>query len=208
MNVERTAKNLATQIARVPHEVLTIPADWVVEYGEYQSGGWYTRSLLNDSGDPCGVTIHDCKPMSTTLLGHMRQTRQTLDSLAFQIMWVRFARLAANSFVWEHRDDTELEPVERYRLVTAMMNLIKTTLVLTSTVCGWYQLPEKIGITPIGRTCLDDFFSTILTPPIRTNRGPISILDQPLTITEPTAPVELSGLTPAVTAHRHYLEHA
>ncbi|WP_204301757.1 hypothetical protein, partial [Actinoplanes campanulatus] len=45
---------------RLRHEALTVPQGWVVEYGDYQNGGWHTLSLLNDSGDPRDVTIRDC----------------------------------------------------------------------------------------------------------------------------------------------------
>jgi hypothetical protein len=48
------------------HEALTVPSDWVAEYGEYQSGGWWTLSLLNNTGIPTDVTIEDCEPVETS----------------------------------------------------------------------------------------------------------------------------------------------
>ncbi|MEV6868741.1 hypothetical protein AB0M44_48205 [Streptosporangium subroseum] len=40
----------ANVLERVRHETLTIPDGWVAQYGEYQSGGWGTLSLLNATG--------------------------------------------------------------------------------------------------------------------------------------------------------------
>jgi hypothetical protein len=119
--------SLVTQIARsapLPArlcdmsraEVRTARIPWTREYGEYQSGGWWTASLLNGSGDPTDVTIADCDPVPTTQLQAMPHTRELLDGLGVTIMWARLAKLSANSFLWEHRDYTELEDVERHRL--------------------------------------------------------------------------------------------
>ncbi|MEO3863694.1 aspartyl/asparaginyl beta-hydroxylase domain-containing protein [Acrocarpospora sp. B8E8] len=106
-----------TRLERLRHEVLTVPADWQISYEEYQSGGWATLSLLNGSGDPADVTITDCqRPMATSLLERMPATRALLDELGLSYMWVRLARLDGNAFLWEHRDYTELDAVERYRL--------------------------------------------------------------------------------------------
>ncbi len=104
------------QLERITHEAMTVPSCWMAEYGDYQSGGWWTASLFNESGDPSDVAIRDCHPMPTTLLQRMPHTRRLLDALGLQFMWVRIARLAANSFLWEHRDYDELAPVERHRL--------------------------------------------------------------------------------------------
>ncbi|MFE3321775.1 aspartyl/asparaginyl beta-hydroxylase domain-containing protein [Nocardia sp. NPDC059195] len=103
-------------LERLRHEALTVPANWVVEYGKYQSGGWRTQSLLNGSGDPGDVKIGDCDPVPTTLLRRMPITRQFLDSLGLRYMWVRLAWLEPNSFLWEHRDYADLADIERHRL--------------------------------------------------------------------------------------------
>lgn len=103
-------------LERLRHEALTVPRDWVSEYGQYQSGGWWTLSLLNDSGVPTDVTIKDCDPVETTLLQRMPVTRQFLSSLGLRYMWARLARLEPNSFLWEHRDYNELGESERHRL--------------------------------------------------------------------------------------------
>ncbi|WP_146088946.1 aspartyl/asparaginyl beta-hydroxylase domain-containing protein [Nocardia cyriacigeorgica] len=100
------------------HEALTVPAEdtWVTEYSQFQSGGWWTLSLLNKSGDPADVKISDCDPVETTLLREMPMTRKFLTELGLRYMWARIARLGSNSFLWEHRDYDELDRSERYRL--------------------------------------------------------------------------------------------
>lgn len=103
-------------LERLRHEALTVPREWVAEYGQYQSGGWWTLSLLNDTGIPTDATIKDCDPVETTLLQRMPATRKFLSSLGLRYMWVRLARLAPNSFLWEHRDYDELSESERHRL--------------------------------------------------------------------------------------------
>lgn len=106
----------ADVLERLRHEALTVPANWVVEYGQYQSGGWRTLSLLNGSGDPGDVRIGDCDPVPTTLLRQMPVTARFLDSLGLRYMWVRLAWLEPNSFLWEHRDYADLDDIERHRL--------------------------------------------------------------------------------------------
>lgn len=96
-------------LERVRHETLTIPDGWVEQYGEYQSGGWGTLSLLNQSGEAGDVTIADCEPVETDLLASMPATRQLLAGLGLHYMWARIARLNAGAYLWEHRDYGELK---------------------------------------------------------------------------------------------------
>lgn len=103
-------------IERMRHEALTAPAPWAAEYGEFQSGGWWTTSLMNASGDAADVRIGDCAARPTALLDHMPATADLLKELGLNYMWVRLARLEANAFLWEHRDYNELDQVERHRL--------------------------------------------------------------------------------------------
>jgi hypothetical protein len=114
--VGRVAAVDTDAIARARHEALTIVDHWVTEYGDYQSGGWSTASLLNDSGNPEDVLIRDCRPAPTSLLLRMPQTQLLLDSLGLQFMWARLGRLESNSYLWEHRDYAELAATDRYRL--------------------------------------------------------------------------------------------
>jgi hypothetical protein len=104
------------QLERMRHEVLTTHAPWKAEYGAYQSGGWWTASLMNASGDAADVMIGDCEARPTDLLAQMPATAALLAELGLNYMWVRLARLEANGFLWEHRDYDELDQVERHRL--------------------------------------------------------------------------------------------
>ncbi|WP_241746146.1 aspartyl/asparaginyl beta-hydroxylase domain-containing protein [Streptomyces lydicus] len=101
-------------IERMRHEALTAPAPWKAEYGEFQSGGWWTTSLMNASGEAADVRIGDCTARPTALLEHMPATAGLLAELGLTYMWVRLARLEANAFLWEHRDYDELDQVERH----------------------------------------------------------------------------------------------
>ncbi len=103
-------------VERLRHEALTAPAPWRAEYTEYQSGGWWTTSLMNASGEAGDVTIGDCVAQPTRLLEHMPAAAELLSVLGLSYMWVRLARLEANAFLWEHRDYDELREVERHRL--------------------------------------------------------------------------------------------
>jgi hypothetical protein len=116
LQIARVARIDASQVERLRHEALTIPRGWIAEYGDYQSGGWWTLSLLNETGRPEDVVIRDCTPVATTLLRLMPHTQRLLDGLHLRVMWARLARLAANSFLWAHTDYDELASVERYRL--------------------------------------------------------------------------------------------
>jgi hypothetical protein len=116
-------------LERLRHEALTVPSGWVAEYGQYQSGGWWTLSLLNDTGIPTDVTIKDCDPVETTLLKRMPATRKFLSLLDLRYMWVRLARLGPNSFLWEHRDYEELIGSERHRLHVPLVTNSSAALV-------------------------------------------------------------------------------
>lgn len=121
----------ASLLERLRHEALTVPDEraWVDEYSKFQSGGWSTLSLLNDSGSPGDVRIRDCNPIETTLLQRMPVTRNFLESLGIRYMWVRLARLRPNSFLWEHRDYNELNGSERQRLHIPLMTNSSASLV-------------------------------------------------------------------------------
>jgi hypothetical protein len=97
-------------------EVLRTDIPWTEEYSDYQSGGWWTASLFNHSGNPTDVLIQDGIGVPTSLLETMPCTYKLIEGLGLSIMWARLARLEANSFLWEHVDYVDLEQVERYRL--------------------------------------------------------------------------------------------
>lgn len=116
-------------LERMRHEALTVPSEWVAEYGPYQSGGWWTTSLLNNTGKATDVAIADCEPVETDLLRRMPATREFLASMGLHFMWVRLARLAPNSFLWEHRDYGELDTVERQRVHVPLLTNSSAALV-------------------------------------------------------------------------------
>ncbi|RKN48222.1 aspartyl/asparaginyl beta-hydroxylase domain-containing protein [Micromonospora endolithica] len=119
---------------RLRHEALTVPSDWVVEYGDYQNGGWHTLSLLNDTGDAQDVTIRDCpNPIATSLLTDMPGVRDLLAELGLRCMWARLARLGAGAFLWEHRDYGELADAERHRVHVPLVTNSSAYLILGGT---------------------------------------------------------------------------
>ncbi|WP_225843045.1 aspartyl/asparaginyl beta-hydroxylase domain-containing protein [Streptomyces albus] len=103
-------------VERMRHEALTAPGPWKAEYGEFQSGGWWTTSLMNTSGLAEDVRIADGTARPTAVLEHMPTIASVLSGLGLSYMWVRLARLEANAFLWEHRDYEELDQIERHRL--------------------------------------------------------------------------------------------
>jgi hypothetical protein len=122
-----------SDLDRVRHEILTASIDWVAEYGEYQSGGWWTVSLYNESGDPGDVLIKDCQAGPTRLMHHLPKTRRLIDGLGVSVMWARLARLSANAFLWEHRDYGELDEREKHRLHIPLVSNPTAVLVLSGT---------------------------------------------------------------------------
>lgn len=121
-------------VERLSHEALTVPREWVVEYNEYQNGGWRTLSLLNDSGDARDVTIRDCpRPKQTALLQRMPAVKELLTGLGVRVMWARLASLDAGAFLWEHRDYGELKAFERHRLHVPLVSNASAFLVLGGT---------------------------------------------------------------------------
>ncbi|KIE24763.1 aspartyl beta-hydroxylase [Streptomyces sp. MUSC 125] len=114
--VARLADLEDSPVEQMRAEALGATTRGVVAYGEYQSGGWWTTSLLNHSGDPHDVVIGDGRPQPTSLLEDMPATARFLDSLGLDFMYVRLARLEPHSYLWEHRDYAELRDTGRHRL--------------------------------------------------------------------------------------------
>lgn len=117
-------------LERLSHEALTVPTEWVREYGPYQSGGWGTLSLLNASGKSKDVVLEDSDPVETDLLQKMPATQEFLSTLGLSYMWVRLARLERNSFLWEHRDYHELDSSERHRVHVPLVTNSSAALVV------------------------------------------------------------------------------
>ncbi|MET8170470.1 aspartyl/asparaginyl beta-hydroxylase domain-containing protein [Streptomyces sp. NPDC005329] len=114
--VARLADLEESAVEQMRAEALGAPTRGVVAYGEYQSGGWWTTSLMNHSGDPHDVVIGDGRPRPTSLLEEMPVTARFLAGLGLNFMYVRLARLEPHSYLWEHRDYAELWETGRHRL--------------------------------------------------------------------------------------------
>ncbi|MFF9352100.1 aspartyl/asparaginyl beta-hydroxylase domain-containing protein [Streptomyces sp. NPDC014734] len=130
-------------------EALEAPTRGVVAYGEYQSGGRWTTSLMNRSGDPHDVVIGDGRPRPTSLLEEMPATARLLDSLRLDFMYVRLARLEPHSYLWEHRDYAEPRETGRRRLhiplVTNPSAVLVTAGARVHVAAGalWRQTPSQ-----------------------------------------------------------------
>jgi len=103
-------------VQRLTNEILMSELPWKEAYSDYQSAGWKTASLLNATGNSDDVVVADCQAVHTDALRLMPATENLLRSLNLDYMWVRVARLEPNSFLWEHRDFSELKKVPRLRL--------------------------------------------------------------------------------------------
>ena len=95
---------------------------------------------------------------------------------------------------------------EMFALHTAAKNLIKASLAPGSAFYGWYQLPEEIGATPIGRQCLADLDRLVSGNPIPTADDLAAALRTAMALAERAAPDAVAGLRPAIDAYWHYLE--
>ncbi|MEU0678086.1 aspartyl/asparaginyl beta-hydroxylase domain-containing protein [Streptomyces sp. NPDC006172] len=115
-------------------EALGARTPGVVAYGEYQSGGWWTTSLLNHSGGPHDVVIGDGRPQPTSLLEEMPATARFLAGLGLNCMYVRRARLEPHSYLWEHRDYAELRDTGRHRLHIPLVTNPSAVLVTAARV--------------------------------------------------------------------------
>jgi hypothetical protein len=86
-------------------------------YSEYQSGGWWTCSLLGRSADPTDGAVTDTgRPVATDALDKLPVVRGFLEDLGLRYMMVRVARLDPGGAHWEHRDYQDLNRVPRQRI--------------------------------------------------------------------------------------------
>ncbi|MQA26745.1 MAG: hypothetical protein GEU94_15050 [Micromonosporaceae bacterium] len=95
---------------------------------------------------------------------------------------------------------------EVFALNTAVKNLIKAALAPGSTFYGWYQLPEEIGATPIGRACLADLDALIRGPAVPTGDDLSTAIGRALAVARRAAPDAVTAFGPAIDAYRHYLD--
>jgi hypothetical protein len=86
-------------------------------YSEYQSGGWWTCSLLGRSTDPTDGAVADTgRTVATDALDSLPAVRKLLEDLGLRYMMVRLARLEPGGALWEHRDYQDLDRVPRQRI--------------------------------------------------------------------------------------------
>jgi hypothetical protein len=110
---------VASHFSRALHEALAVPRDWATSYGEFQSGGWRTLSLVNTSGDPADTVISaNPSPVRTSLLERMPAMAALLGELGLDIWWARLALMEPGACLWPHVDYTEpgVENTERSRV--------------------------------------------------------------------------------------------
>ncbi|MFE9387584.1 aspartyl/asparaginyl beta-hydroxylase domain-containing protein [Streptomyces sp. NPDC007025] len=129
--VARLAELDGELVERMRAEALGAGTRGVLAYNEFQSGGWWTASLMNhsESGDPRDVVIGDGRPRATSLLAQMPVTADWLRGLGLDLMYVRLARLSGHSYLWEHRDYAELQAVPRHRLHVPLSTNTSSVLV-------------------------------------------------------------------------------
>jgi hypothetical protein len=140
-------------------EAVNLELGWTTEYTEYQSGGWKTLSLYNQSGQTQDTVIADGGCRETDLLAKMPATRSYLRGLGFDFMSVRIAKLEPRAFLWEHRDYTELEPRPRARLHVPLITNAQSRLIIGGSAihmnCGslWFLNPtERHGACNLGHS--------------------------------------------------------
>jgi hypothetical protein len=124
----RLAEIDGATLERMQAEALGAPSG-VVAYGDYQSGGGWTVSRFNHSGDPMDTVVGDGRARATSLLAQMPATAAFLDGLGLDVMYVRLARLGPNSFLWPHRDYAELSDAPRHRLHVPLLTNPSAALV-------------------------------------------------------------------------------
>lgn len=103
-------------LAKIEREIILLNLPWTEAYKDYQSSGWKTVSLLSRSGDARDLIIDDGTPIETDVLHALPSLKKFVNNLGLKYMWARLARLEPNSYLWEHRDYTELKNERRQRL--------------------------------------------------------------------------------------------
>lgn len=187
-------------------EAAHLDDDWSCEYGEYQSGGWKTLSLYNQTGDPRDTIIKDGRGMETGLLEKMPGTQRFLQRLGLKIMSVRIARLEPKAFLWEHRDYAELNECPRLRLHVPLITNSSCHLIIggqavhMTTGYIWMLNPtERHGACNLGHQARYHLLLDIYTCPLSAKMVANASLD-PNTVT--TLPV------PSATEAQNALENA
>ncbi|GAA3633758.1 hypothetical protein GCM10022223_60110 [Kineosporia mesophila] len=91
-------------------------------------------------------------------------------------------------------------------LLAAFRDLIKTALVPTSQSRGWYKLLDEVGVTPIGRECLDELSVLMRQPTVPDPVALAETVHQIVAVVERAAPQSVEQLRSAIDAYRYYLD--
>lgn len=105
---------------------------WVEEYSVYQSGGWFTVSLWNETGNSQHNVIGLCKPIPTELTTRLPAITALVESLRFDIIWARLGCLEPDSFLWEHVDYVEFGRVDALRIHVPLITNPEARLIIGS----------------------------------------------------------------------------
>jgi hypothetical protein len=98
-------------------EVTRANIPWARHYSEYQSGDWWTCSLLGRSADARDGDVADAaEPLITDALEKLPVTRKFIEDLGLRYMMARLARLDPDGALWEHKDYQDLSCVPRQRI--------------------------------------------------------------------------------------------
>jgi hypothetical protein len=90
---------------------------WTRHYGQYQSGGWWTCTLIGQSSDPRDGCVTDTShPQRTEVLRKLPAIDHLLRAMGLRYMIVRLAKLDPGGALWEHRDYQDLTRASRHRI--------------------------------------------------------------------------------------------
>lgn len=113
-------------------EITQADLPWTRHYSDYQSGGWWTCSLLGRTANATDCVVIDSDhPQSTDALEKLPALRQLLQTLGLRYMTARLARLDLGAVLWEHRDYQDLLPKPRHRMHLPLVTNPRACL-----VCG------------------------------------------------------------------------
>ncbi|MFJ8677330.1 nucleotidyltransferase domain-containing protein [Streptomyces sp. NPDC093589] len=91
-----------------------------------------------------------------------------------------------------------------HQLHATCRDLIRTALVPHSRHHGWYHLPDEVGRTAAGRTCLAELTAALTGPPIPTVTVADQALERIVRLAQQIAPAAVESLSDEITAYRAY----
>jgi hypothetical protein len=104
---------------------------WKASYGEYQTGGWETVTVLGKTIDAEDGEVTDCQnPVLTQAADQCPTLEVLLDELHLRYMKVRLAKMCAGACIWEHRDYLDLSNMSRLRIQIPLETNLNAALVM------------------------------------------------------------------------------